>query len=132
MKILLLIALLMVLVSSCSTIGVKEELDETVKAYGIAVRWKNLETADLFADSSIREKFQKQVEKMANVQVFDYRIVNVEYDETMKKATVNTEISYYLLTSNRAGTLVDKQIWLYGGEKGSRGWHLMTLLPEFK
>jgi len=132
MKILLLVFLLMVAVSSCSTTGVMEDLDATAKAYGIIVRWKNFETADLFAVSSIRDEFKKRVEEASNVVVADYRIINVEYDETMKKATVNAEISYYTLTSNRVRTLIDKQVWLYGEEKGSKHWRLMTLLPEFK
>jgi hypothetical protein len=130
MRAFLLVLLLMVAVVSCSsTANVKEDLDATTKAYGIIMRWKNFESAEAFAVSSIRDEFKKRVEEAANVVVVDYRVIRGDYNEEMNNALVNVEITYYTLTSNRIRMLIDKQVWTH--EKG-KVWKLMTLLPEFK
>jgi len=127
-RILLLLLFLMMALGSCSTYRAKDKLDQTTMAYGRIVRWEKFETASLFAASSIRDEFEKRVKDAKNVEVVDYRIINVEYDEAKKKATVNVEISYVPFSSNQVKTLIDKQMWVYGSE----GWQLMTLLPELK
>jgi hypothetical protein len=135
MTILLFLLPLMVVLGSCSTynaINVMEKLDKTFRAYGNIIRWEKFETASLFAASSIHDEFEKRVKDAKNVVVVDYRIINVEYGEGGKKVTVNAEISYHTLSSNLVRTLIDKQIWVYGEEKGSKQWRLLTLLPEFK
>ena len=132
MRLFLFFVLLIVALGSCSTYTAGEKLDETTREYGIIVRWEKFGTASVFAASSIRDEFEKRVKDARNVEVVDYRVINVEYDEAKKKATVNVEISYYMLASNEVRTLIDKQIWVYGEEKGSKRWRLMTLLPEFK
>jgi len=123
---------LLVAVCSCATYNLRANLDETARAYGITIRWKHFETAELFVASSIRDQFEKQVSEVKDVEVTDYQIVHVDYDEAAKKATVSAEITYSKRTSNRIRTLIDKQVWLYGDPKGSKQWYLMTLLPEFK
>ncbi len=123
---------LMVAVCSCSTYNLRGNLDETARAYGVAVRWKHFETAELFVVSSIRDQFEKRVKDAKDVEVSDYEIITVDYDEASKKATVNAEITYSTRSSNRVRKLIDKQVWSYEGPKGSNQWRLMTLLPEFK
>jgi hypothetical protein len=123
---------LMVAVCSCSTYNLRGNLDETARVYGVAVRWKNFETTELFAASSIRDQFDKRVENAKDVEVVDYEIIAVDYDEASKKATVNAKITYSTRSSNRVRTLIDKQVWSYEDQKGSKQWRLMTLLPEFK
>ena len=123
---------LMVAVCSCSTYNLRGNLDETARAYGVAVRWKNFETTELFVASSLRDQFDKRVENARDVEVVDYEIIAVDYDEASKKATVNAKITYSKRFSNRVRTLIDKQVWSYEDPKGSKQWRLMTLLPEFK
>jgi hypothetical protein len=125
---LLVLLSLMMALGSCSTYRGKEKLDQTTMAYGRIMRWEKFETASLFAASSIRDEFEKRVKNAKDVEVVDYRIINVEHDEAKRKATVNVEISYVPPSSNQVKTLIDKQIWVYGSE----GWQLTTLLPEFK
>jgi len=132
MRLFLFFVLLMAALGSCSTYMAGKNLDETSRAYGDIVRWEKFETASVFAASSIRDEFEKRVKDARNVEVLDYRVINVEYDEAKKKATVNVEISYRMLSSTVVRTLIDKQIWSYGEEEGSKRWRLMTLLPEFK
>ncbi len=122
---------LMVALGSCTTMS-RDEFDKTTRDYLIVLRWQNFETASLFAASSIRDEFERRVEDAKNVEVLDYRIINVDYDEPKKKATVNVEISYRMLSSNQVRTLVDKQVWSYGEENGSKQWRLMSVLPKFK
>ena len=123
---------LMVAICSCSTYNLRGNLDETARAYGVAVRWKNFETTELFVASSLRDQFDKRVENARDVEVVDYEIIAVDYDEASKKATVNAKITYSKRFSNRVRTLIDKQVWSYEDPKGSKQWRLMTLLPEFK
>jgi hypothetical protein len=123
---------LTVAVCSCSTYNIRGNLDETARAYEVAVRWKHFETAELFVASSIRDQFQKRVKDAKDVEVADYQIITVDYDEASKRATVNAEITYSTRSSNRIRTLIDKQVWSYEDQKGSKQWRLMTLLPEFK
>ena len=123
---------LLVAVCSCATYNLRGNLDETARAYGIAIRWKNFETAELFVASSIRDQFEKRLKDVKDVEVMEYQIVTVDYDEANKKATVNAEITYSTRSSNRIRTLIDKQVWVYGEPKGSKEWRLMTLPPEFK
>ncbi len=123
---------LLVAVCSCATYNLRGNLDETAKAYGIAIRWKNFETAELFVASSIRDQFEKRLNDVKNVEVLEYQIVTVDYDEANKRATVNAEITYSTLSSNRIRKLIDKQVWAYEDSKGSKEWRLTTLLPEFK
>ncbi len=122
---------LMVPLCSCATYNLRGQLDETARAYGIAVRWKNFENAELFVAPSIRDQFEKRVKDAKDVEVMDYQIVTVDYDEANRKATVNAEITYSTRSSNRVRRFVDKQAWVYD-PKGSKEWRLMTLLPEFK
>ncbi len=116
---------------SCATYNLRGNLDETARAYGVAVRWKNFENAELFVASSIRDQFEKRVQDAKDVEVMDYQIVTVDYDEANKKATVNAEITYSTRSSNRVKRFIDKQVWVYD-PKGSKEWRLITLLPEFK
>jgi hypothetical protein len=80
----------------------------------------------------IRDQFDKRVENAKDVEVVEYEIIAVDYDEISKKATVNAKITYSTRSSNRVRTLIDKQVWSYEDQKGSKQWRLMTLLPEFK
>ena len=128
----LIMLVLMVAVCSCSSYNLRGNLDETARAYGVAVRWKHFETAELFVVSSIRDQFEKRVKDAKDIEVSDYEIITVDYDEASKKATVNAKITYSTRSSNRVRTLIDKQVWSYEDPKGSNQWRLMTLLPEFK
>jgi hypothetical protein len=128
----LFMVVLMVAVCSCSTYNLRGNLDETARAYGVAVRWKNFETTELFVESSIRDQFDKRVKDAKDVEVVEYEIIAVDYDEAGKKATVSAKITYSTRSSNRVRTLIDKQVWSYEDSKGSKQWRLMTLLPEFK
>jgi len=84
----------MVAVSSCSTYNLRGNLEETARAYGVAVRWKNFEATELFVASSIRDQFDKRVKDAQDVEVLEYEIIAVDYDEAGKKATVNAKITY--------------------------------------
>ena len=123
---------LRVAVCSCSTYNLRGNLDESARAYGVAVRWKNFEKAELFVASSIRDQFDKRAKDAKDVEVLDFEIIAVDNDEASKKATVNAKITYSMRSSNRVRTLIDKQVWSYEDPKGSKQWRLMTLLPEFK
>ncbi|MGE5892533.1 MAG: hypothetical protein ACM34I_00600 [bacterium] len=127
-------ALLMVVsLACCSTpLRMQDDFDTVTRAYGDVLRWKKFEGASSFASSQIRDEFEERMRHATDVVVVDYRIINSEYDETHKKASVNAEISYHTLSSLRVRAITDKQTWSYVEEDGSFHWRLMSLLPEFK
>jgi len=117
-------------VISCSH-NLREELDPSLNKYNNMLRWNEFETASLFAAQPLQEEFLER-SKTSNVRIFDYRIVNARYDEKNKKASVEVEIEYYLLSTNQAKKLRDIEEWSYIEEKGVKGWRLISPFPGFK
>ncbi len=131
-RILLSLLPLTVVLVSCGTYNMRAKFDETAKSYGVVARWDKYETASVFAASSIRDEFEKRLKNAKDLEVVEYRVINVDYDAARLKATVNVQISYFLLPSTLVKTVIDKQVWQYVDEGGSRAWRLTSLPPEFK
>jgi hypothetical protein len=115
---------------SCSH-NLREDLDLSVDKYNRMLQWNEFETASVFAAKAMHEEFLERA-KSINVRIFDFRVVNARYDEVKQKASVDVEIDYYLLSSNRAKKLQNTEEWAYLEENGVKGWRLMSPLPEFK
>jgi hypothetical protein len=63
--------------------------------------------------------------------IVDWRVINLKFDEKMKKTEVKIEIDYYNIFSSRVRTVIDKQKWAYQESKGKGLWRLLSLLPSF-
>jgi hypothetical protein len=95
------------------------------------LRLNEFETASLFAAPPLQDEFLER-SKASNVRIFDYRVVNAKYNEEKKKASVEVEIEYYLLSTNQVKKLRDIEDWSYMEEKGAKSWRLISPFPAFK
>jgi hypothetical protein len=110
----------------------RDELDQSLNRYGDLFRWNELDATSLFAADSLRPDFIVRTKAAKNVKVIDYRIIGARYDGKKRKASVEVEIDYYLVSSATVKTLRDTEEWAYREERGVKGWRLMSLLPEFR
>ena len=117
--------------TSCSH-NLREEFDTSLSKYNNLLSRNDLGSANLFAANSIREEFITRAAALKDVRIIDYRIVNIRYTEEKHRASVDVEISYYNLYSNKVKSLQDLQEWAYSEENGAKGWRLTSVLPEFK
>jgi hypothetical protein len=112
--------------------NLREEFDESLKKYNDLFRWNALDAASTFAADSVREDFIARTKSAKNVRIIDSRIMSEMYDETKRKASVDVEIEYYILSSVRVKTIHVTEEWGYLEQKGVKGWRLMSLFPEFR
>jgi len=135
MRNILLICLLSVIISACSTLtSLREDLDDTVIAYNDLLRRSEFNRAKNFVDQSQKEDFEARAKIAKNVKIVDYRIVNADFEAARGEQLVEVEFDYYISPVYMVKTLIDKQKWSYVSiekEKKKR-WRLITTLPEFK
>ena len=118
--------------TGCSSQNVRGEFDESLRTYNESLRWRAWDKTSLFPAPSILEEFNRRIAEAVNVRVVDYRIVSETYSEEHREATVKVEIDYYKVSSQTVRTLYDTQKWAYLEEDGTKGWRLLSLLPEFR
>ncbi|HAM50093.1 MAG TPA: hypothetical protein DCP92_05130 [Nitrospiraceae bacterium] len=111
---------------------VQKEFNKSLDAYNDSLRWRDWDNASLFTTTTNQQEFKTRVAAAKDVRMVDYRIVNMKYDAESHKATADVEIDYYMVFSYTMKTLHDKQMWEYLDEKGTKGWKVVSLLPEFK
>lgn len=124
--------LIAIALTACATqSAIRGELDESIKQYNYLLRWHKLDAASFFTSESLSEEFRDRVQAAKNMNIVDYRIKKVNYNEEKGEASVQVEIDYYTLSSNILKTLLDIQRWVYIEENGNKQWRLISLLPEF-
>ena len=135
MRNILLICVLSVIISACSTLtSLREDLDDTVIAYNDLLRRGEFSRAKNFVDQSQKEDFEARAKIAKNVKIVDYHIVNADFEAARGEQIVEVEFDYYISPVYMVKTLIDKQKWSYVSiekEKKKR-WRLITTLPEFK
>ena len=135
MRNVLVLCVLIVIVSACSTLtSLREELDDTVMAYNDLLRWGEFNKAKIFADVSVRQEFEARAKATKNVKIADYRILGTAFEAEKGEQIVEVEFDYYISPAYLVKTLVDQQKWSYVsiGKEKKKQWRLMTPLPEFK
>jgi hypothetical protein len=135
MRNVLVLCVLIVIVSACSTLtSLREELDDTVMAYNDLLRWGEFNKAKNFADESVRQEFEAKAKATKNIKIADYRILDAYFEAEKGEQIVEVEFDYYISPAYLVKTLVDKQKWSYIsiGKENKKQWRLMTPLPEFK
>jgi hypothetical protein len=113
---------------------IREEFDDSAKAYNKMLRWREVENAGmLYLDPEMRDEFMKSAEafKKRDVTITDYRILTSECTPEKKSAEVLVEFDYYVLPSNRIKTLTYRQNWIYLDTMAKKGWLLKSSLPDF-
>lgn len=124
--------IILILLAGCSSYLIRGQFDKTLEAYNEALRWFEWSKASFYTEDSIREEFEARAAAAKDVKIVDYRIVNNTYDAEKREATVEVEIDYYRIFSLDLRTLRDTQKWAYLDKNGTKGWRLMSLLPEFR
>lgn len=132
MKNFLLSLVMVISFMGCGSYAVREQFDRNLEAYNEAVRWLEWGNASLYTEDSIREEFKARAVAAKDVKIADYRIVSRIYDPEKREATVEVDIDYYKVFSPAVRTLHDTQKWAYFDEKGTKGWRLISLPPEFR
>lgn len=135
MRNILLICVLSVIISACSTLtSLREDLDDTVIAYNDLLRRGEFNRAKNFVDQSQKENFEARAKIAKNVKIVDYRIANADFEAARGEQIVEVEFDYYISPVYMVKTLIDKQKWFYVSieKEKKKQWRLITTLPEFK
>jgi beta-galactosidase GanA len=135
MRNILLICVLSVIVSACSTLtSLREDLDDTIILYNDLLRRSEYNKAKNFVDQSKREEFEARAKTAKNVKIVDYRILSADYKTEKGEHVVEVEFDYYVSPAYIVKTLTDKQKWfyVYVEQEKKKRWRLMSPLPEFK
>ncbi|HMK59850.1 MAG TPA: hypothetical protein VK452_01725 [Dissulfurispiraceae bacterium] len=127
-----LIFLLMAFTLGACSHNIREEFDMSLDKYNRILNRNEIETACLFAAAGIRDEYIAKAGNIKNTRIIDYHVVNAAYSEDKLQATVDVDISYYSLFTNKVKSVRDTQQWIYSEEKGVKGWRINSLLPEFK
>jgi len=130
MRNILLVFVLIAGLVSCSK-NIHEGFQQSLDSYTNLLRRNEFDSASQFAAQSMREEFISRA-RVKDIRIFDFRVVNARYDEAKGKASVDVTIDYYLKTTYKAKTLLDKEEWAFIEENGVKGWRLMSPLPDFK
>ena len=129
---LLLILFCFIAVTGCSSLNMREKLDESINQYNDLLRRRMMGEASHFTVDSLRREFEARAKASEGSRIADYRVVDVKFDKEKSEAEARVEIDYYSLSTFRMKTLTDTQKWAFLGEGGSKKWRLMSPLPEFK
>jgi hypothetical protein len=118
--------------SACAGAQTRRAFDKTLEKYNEMVRWHDLDSAALFASPAISTEYEKRVEEAKQAKVYDYKVVDVKYDEKTKKASAVVIYNYFLYTTGEVKNIKDNQKWAYTSADGKEGWQLQSPLPEFR
>jgi hypothetical protein len=132
MKILFFSFLITAFLVSCSAQrSIRADFEKSFRNYNEMVRWHQIEEASLFPADSSSAGYRERLKAAKNVEVVDYRVMNIKYDEKKKEAEVKVEIDYYKRSTLSLKTVIDSQKWAYQEKEGKGLWRLMSLPPDF-
>jgi len=124
------ISLSFLLLTACSTTADKvDRLDQTLSAYGSALRWAHYDTAYSF------HKWDAEGQPaipayLKSIKVTNYNVANRTFDEKSMTARQIAIIKYFNEDDARERTLEDHQIWKYFPDQDR--WYLTSMPPDFK
>jgi hypothetical protein len=101
--------------------------DETLHAYGAAIRWGSFDAATRF--QSPRAHHRPLPDSLREVKVSGYHVITQAIDKDHLTLTQNVEIHYYRDGDLVEHTTMDEQLWHYDEE--TREWRIDTPLPRF-
>ena len=101
--------------------------DETLHAYGAAVRWASFDAATRFqAPQVIRRPL---ADNLRDVKVSGYRVISQTTDKERMTLIQTVELRYYREGRLVEQTVHDEQMWHYDEDAGK--WVIDTPLPRF-
>jgi hypothetical protein len=133
MRRLISLALLLLLVTGCGTVGDKKKsmsLQSTIRAYESTIRWGNFEEASSFINPEVVTEPGPDPNVLKGIKVTSYVSTITGVSEDGTEANVIAEIQYYNDRSMSVRGLTDRQVWRYDAQ--AEKWYLAVPLPPFK
>jgi hypothetical protein len=118
---------LALLAAACAHDITLMRLEETLGAYGSAVRWSRFETAADFQIAAARRPVDPDAIK--DVHITGYDVVYRHESDDRKSVRQTAEIRYFLEQVGVEKKIIDRQTWKFDEQK--KQWFLETPLPNF-
>jgi hypothetical protein len=83
--------------SASDPLGHRDALEVAQKRYTNLIRWRDAERAVQFVDPSLRDQFLAHAGELENLEISDYELGEIEYDEDGKTARVEVTYRGYAL-----------------------------------
>ena len=117
--------------SACQSNNTKktvQNLNTTIKNYGLFIRWRSYDEAANHIRHRDGSAANKNTEALQEIRVTKYQVLTVDIDDEKQEATVNAEITYYHERVNSVKTVTDQQLWWKDEETNK--WFLDGVLPN--
>jgi len=132
MRKLFLIAIMTLVLVSCSK-NVKEDFETTFEKYNDALVSSDLRTTFPFVAEKAKDAYVRSFDEASKIaRIFESRIIKKTVDEVGRKARIDVQLDYYLLSSNKVKNLRYVQEWTFIEENKQKNWKVLTPLPEFR
>jgi hypothetical protein len=102
-------------------------LEETLSAYGSAVRWNRFEAASDFQTEAARRPVDQESYKDIHITAYD--VIYRHESDDRKSVRQTAEIRYFLEHEGVEKTITDRQTWKFDEQK--KQWFLETAIPSF-
>jgi hypothetical protein len=112
--------------------NMREELRESLDNYNNFLRWNEWGAASVFVPDALRKDFIARAQAARDVRIVDCRAAGTRYDKATNRVSVTVEIEYYSVSSARVKKLRDTEVWVYGKERGRKGWRLISPFPALQ
>ena len=106
-----------------------DKFSDTSKSYGEALVWGQYQAANLYRKPELAEKDKPNFEKLKNIKVAQYDIIEMNVSDDGLRVDQEAEITYFHRDKMVLKTLRDRQGWEF--DSGDRRWYLTTAVPEF-
>jgi hypothetical protein len=116
---------------SCSP-DIKKDFETTFEKYNDALVSSDIRSTVIFVAEKAKDPYVKSYEAAKNSRIFESRIIRKTVDTKTREASIEVELDYYLLNSNKVKSLKYVQQWALIEENKEKEWRLLTPLPEFK
>lgn len=127
------LALLGGLGSGCAALGNldwgghRKNLQDTQLKFVHFLRWGEYGAASMMVDEDLREDFLKEVQKLAEVRLSDYEVLDTQFNEDRTEATVLVAFSAYHLRRLEEHRWTETHVWTR--KPGEKTW---TVRPDIE
>jgi hypothetical protein len=125
--------LVLLLFCSCTTISEykkMEDLDNTLKAYSLYIKWSEFESASLLRTPGQAPSQYVDIKTLKDFKVTSYDVTKQFMPEKAKRMERVVEIGYYKKNQMNVKMITVQETWEY--DPSSKKWLLKTPLPSFQ
>jgi|WetSurMetagenome_2_1015567.scaffolds.fasta_scaffold00204_17 hypothetical protein len=128
-KIFAIVIMALVLVA-CSK-DLKKDFETVFDKYNDALVSSDMRSTYEFVADTARASYIKSCEDSKHVRIFEYKIIKKTVDVPKRKASIEVDLDYYFVSSNKVKRLHYVQEWSLIETKEAKEWKLISPLPEF-